>query len=245
MNIKNLVLSLILIVTLSSCVFVEEIYVDDNGKGNYSFKIDMGEMMSAMGGIKPKDSLSKPEVTDTIIYFKDILLEKKDSISKLSKEEQKAFESLGEFKMHMQVDEAEGKMIIDINTDFNNLFDLRDVQKNIEKVQALQDKKGDKGQIPSNADITYSFKNKTFKRSVALKKFTEDEQADYDEAMGKASMFLEGSLYKIIYHFESDIKEVSYKGAQISDDKKTVTIEVLMDSLTKNPKMLDFEIKLE
>ena len=245
MKIKNLILSLVVIVTLSSCVFVEEIHVDDNGKGNYSFKMDMGEMMSSLSEMSPKDSLSQPEVTDTIVYFKDILLEKKDSISKLSKEEQEAFESLGKFKMHMQIDEAEGKMIMDISTDFNSLSDLRNVQKNIAKAQVLQDKKGDKGEMPSNADITYTLKNKTFRRSVALKKFTEDEQANYDQAMEKASMFLEGSLYKVIYHFESDVKKVSFEGAQISDDKKTVTIEVLMDSLTKNPQMLDFEIKLK
>lgn len=245
MKIKSLILSLVLIVTLSSCVFVEEIHVDDNGKGNYSFKMDMGEMMSALGGMKSKDSISEPEVTDTIIYFKDILLEKKDSIAKLSKKEQEAFKSLSKFKMHMQIDEAANKMIMDINTDFNSLSDLRDVQKNIARAQALQDKKGDKGEIPSNANITYTLKNKTFKRSVALKKFTEEEQTDYDEAMKKASMFLEGSLYKIIYHFESDVKKVSFEGAQISEDKKTVTIEVSMDSLTKNPKILDFEIKLK
>ncbi|PHR68696.1 MAG: hypothetical protein COA67_12570 [Lutibacter sp.] len=245
MKIKNLILSLALIVTLSSCVFVEEIHIDDNGKGNYSFKMDMGEMMSSLSGISPKDSLSTPEITDTIIYFKDILLEKKDSISKLSKEEQEAFESLSNFKMHMQVDETEGKMIMDINTDFNNISDLRDVQKRISKAQSIQSKDGDKGEMPSNADITYTLKNKTFKRSVALKKFTKEDQEEYDIAMEKASMFLEGSLYKVIYHFESDVKKVSFEGAQISEDKKTVTIEVSMDSLTKNPKMLDFEIKLK
>jgi len=246
MKFKNLILSLIVIVSLSSCVFVEEINVGKEGKGNYSFKVDMGEMLKAMEGMNKKDSLSKPEVLDSIIYFKDILLEQKDSIAKLPKEDQIALKTLGKFKLHMQVDETIGKMIMDFNTDFDNISELKDMQTKIAKAQALQEKKkGKNKEFPSNADITYTYKNKVFKRSVAPKNFTPEQQKQYDESLKQASMFLGGSLYKVIYHFDRDIKDVSFEGAKISDDRKTVIIEVPMDSLTKNPKLLDLEIKLD
>lgn len=238
---KSLFLFISTVLLLTSCMFTEEIYINNDGSGKYAFKIDMSEMMKSMGEMSPKDSLKESKVLDTIIFFKDILAENKDSIANLGKEDKEIIEALKDLKLHMQVDEEKGEMLMDFKMDFKDISELKNMEQKIAKAQALSDKKKKDKNMPSNSDVTYSFKDKTFSRNVSLKNLSEEQLNEVKEA----SSFLEGGLYKIIYHFESEIKSVSFKGAQLSDDKKTMTIEVPMDSIIKNQKLLDFEVKLK
>lgn len=241
MKIKKIFLFISSIFLLTSCMFTEEIYINNNGSGKYSFKIDMGDMMKSMGDMSAKDSLKKPEVLDTIVFFKDILEENKDSISKLTENDKEIIEAIKDLKLHMHVDEAKNEMLMDFNMDFNDISELKNMEQKIAKAQALNDKKKKDKSIPSNSDVSYIFKDKTFSRNVSLKDLSEDQLNEIKQA----SSFLEGGLYKIIYHFESEIKSVSFKDAQLSQDKKTMTIEIPMDSIMKHPKLLDFEVKLK
>ncbi len=241
MKIKTLLLFIGLITSLTNCMFTEEIYINNNGSGNYAFKIDMSEMMKSMGEMSPKDSLKESKVLDTIVFFKDILEKNKDSIATLDKEDKEIIEALKDLKLHMQVDEEKGKMLMDFKMDFKNISELKNMEQKIAKAQALSDKKKKDKSLPSNSDVSYSFKDKIFSRKVTLKDLSEEQLNEIKEA----SSFLEGGLYKIIYHFESEIKSVSFKGAQLSDDRKTMTIEIPMDSIIKNQKLLDFEVKLK
>jgi hypothetical protein len=242
MKIKSLLLFISITLLLTGCMFTEEIYINNDGSGKYAFKIDMSEMMKSMGEMSPKDSLKELKVLDTIIFFKDILEENKDSIATLDKDDKEIIEALKDLKLHMQVDEEKGKMLMDFKMNFNDISELKNMEQKIAKAQALSEKKKKKDKsMPSNSDVTYSFKGKTFSRNVALKDVSEEQLNEIKEA----SSFLEGGLYKIIYHFESEIKSVSFKGAQLSDDKKTMTIEIPMDSIIKNQKLLDFEVKLK
>lgn len=238
---KSLFLFISTTFLLTSCMFTEEIYINNDGSGNYVFKIDMSEMMKSMGEMSPKDSLKESKVLDTIVFFKDILEKHKDSIATLDKDDKEIIEALKDLKLHMQVDEEKGKMLLDFQMDFNDISELKNMEQKIAKAQALNEKKKKKKSMPSNSDVSYSFKGKTFSRNVTLKDVSEEQLNEIKEA----SSFLEGGLYKIIYHFESEIKSVSFKGAQLSDDKKTMTIEIPMDSIIKNQKLLDFEVKLK
>jgi len=241
MKIRNLFLFIGTIFLLTSCMFTEEIYLNNDGSGNYAFNIDLSEMMKSMGEMSLKDSLKESKVLDTIVFFKDILEEYKDSIATLDKEDKEIIEALKDLKLHMHVDEEKGEMLMDFKMDFKDISELKNMEQKIAKAQALSDKKKKDKSMPSNSDVIYSFKDKTFSRNVSLKDLSEDQLNEIKEA----SSFLEGGLYKIIYHFESEIKSVSFDGAQISDDKKTMTIEVPMDSIIKNQKLLDFEVKLK
>ena len=245
MKFKSLLLFLGLITSLTSCMFTEELSVNNDGSGTYAFKMDMSQMMESMKEMSNKDSLKEPEVLDTIVFFKDILEEKKDSISKLSKEEQLLLEGLEDLKLHMQVDEKKGKMLMDFVLDFKDISELKDMQNKIAKAQALSDGKEQDNSLKSKADVDYSFDGKTFRRSVIMKELSEEKLQEVEKSIDQSSSFLEGTMYKVIYHFESEIHNVSFKGAIISNDKKTLTIEVPLDSVMKNPKWLDFEVKLK
>lgn len=245
MKFKSFLLFIILIISLTSCMFTEEISINNNGSGTYSFKMDMGKMMESLSGMSPSDSLKSPEVLDTIVLFRDLLEENKDSIANLNKEDKEIIEALKDLKLHMQVDEEKGKMLMDFKLDFKDISELKNMEQKIAKAQALNEQKKDDKSMPSKADVTYKFDGKTFIREVTLKDLSEDKLKEVDESIKQSSTFLEGSVYRLVYHFEKEIKNVSFKGATISDDKKTMTIEMPMDSIIKNPKLLNFKVKLK
>lgn len=63
-------------VLLISCSISEEITFNEEGSLNYSYVIDASEFMKIM-----PDSMDKNMFKDTLISFKDLLTQKKDSIS--------------------------------------------------------------------------------------------------------------------------------------------------------------------
>jgi hypothetical protein len=226
-------------------VFTEELHIKNDGSGSYAFDMDMSQMMESMKGMSQKDSLKDPEVLDTIILFKDILLEYKDSIAKLDAQEKEMIKALEDFTMRMQVDEDKGKMLMTFGLDFKNISDLKNMEEKIARAQNLSDNKKANNIMPSNSNTEYSFNGNTFKRIVTLKDLSKEKSDEFDKMVKQSGSFLEGSNYRLVYHFESAIQHVSFKGAKISDDKKTLIIEMPMDTIINNPKLLEFEVKLK
>ncbi|HIP49313.1 MAG TPA: hypothetical protein EYG92_10165 [Lutibacter sp.] len=242
---KKIAYLLILFISISftSCQFTEEITLNKNGSGQYKLNMDMSAMMGAMSEMGENDSIKKEkEKIDSTFYFKDIIEQNKDSIAQLSKDQQEALEALKDLKMHIHLDEEKGEMLYDFILDFKNLSELDNIKSKVEKAQKLQDNKGDSEESIENHDIFYSYTKKHFTRKVVMKDLTAEEQESYNAKMEESKMFLGGSMYKLIYHFPKKIKNVNYKDAQFSSDHKTMTIEVAMDSLTKNPMLLDLKV---
>jgi len=233
----------ILALALGSCQFTEEITIQKNGSGTYKLNVDMGGMMTGMSGMSKNDSIKKdPEKLDSIIYVKDILEANKDSIAQLSESDRAMINATKDMKMRIRVDEEKGMMLMDFMLDFKNISEIDDIKQKLEKANQLQENKGKEEVEIENHEIHYSYNKKMFKRSVLMKELSDEEQAKFDAAQKQSSMFLSGSNYKLIYNFPKKIKKVSYKDAQFSDNRKSLIIEIEMDSLTKNPQLLDFEV---
>ena len=227
---------------ITSCQFTEEISFNKNGSGKYNLKIDMSDMLKGMSGMK-NDSLQKePEKIDSTVFFKDILEMKKDSINKLSEADRQTLEALKDLKLHIHMDEAKNEMVMDYMIDFKNVAQINNIQKKIEKAQQIQDKKATKAKDVTDHSIQYLYSKNKFVRKVTMKELSEEEQEQFDKNQEQLGMFMNGSLFKLIYHFPKKIKKVSFSGAKYSEDHKTLLIEVPMDSLSKNPKLLDFEV---
>ncbi len=244
-KIFHLITAFITLTTLTSCQFTEKIYINENGSGRYSLKMDMSSMLDAMKQMKDStDTAEVLKVVDTIILFKDILEEKKDSIAKLSKEEQESLKAIGDLKIHMIVDEKNNKMVSDFIFDFNSISDLENIQEKISKAQSVNE--GKENKVPtSDSEVKYSYNGKKFIRKVVKKKMSDEEKEAYKKSMEQSASFLDGSLYKLEYHFPKAIKSTTYTGATFSDDRKTMYIEVDMKTITENPKLLDFEVLLK
>ncbi|AUX19344.1 hypothetical protein [Flavobacterium columnare] len=80
---KRFLCLLLPLVVLTSCVFTEEIEINQDGSGKYAFAIDGSSLIAMM----PKDSSKLGKTIDSVFTFKQLLEEKKDSIAKLSIEE--------------------------------------------------------------------------------------------------------------------------------------------------------------
>ena len=244
MKYLNYILTAIIAIAIASCQFTEEITINKDGSGEFKFSMDMSQMISMSKNMGTNnDSIEKEyEVIDSTFFMKNLLEEHKDSLKNLSKEELRSLEAIKDLKMHMLIDEKKGKMMIDFIQDFDDISEIENMQNKINKAQELQKGKMKEGEDVQDHDITYSYKRKSFKRIVKMRTLSEEDQAKADEQIESFGSFLSGSEYKLIYHFPKKIKEISYKGAQFSEDRKTVTIVVDMDSLTKNPRLLDFDI---
>ena len=70
--------------TFVSCQITETMELNEDGTGRMSIEMDMSEVM-AFGGMIEDSTITR---MDTIISMREILEEKKDSISQLSKKEQ-------------------------------------------------------------------------------------------------------------------------------------------------------------
>lgn len=239
----QLLTAALILLFLTSCQFTEEITFNKNGSGDYNLKIDMSEMLKGMGGMKNDSIQKEPEKVDSTVYFKDIIALKKDSIAKLSKADQESLEALKDLKLHIHMDEAKEEMVMDYMLDFTNVSQLNDIQKKIEKAQQVQDNKGAAASKEvTNHKIEYFYSKKKFARRVTMIDLSEEDQKQFDKNQEQLGMFMNGSTFKLIYNFPKRIKNVSFADANFSDDRKTLFIEVSMDSLSKNPKLLDFEV---
>lgn len=235
----------VIMLTLTSCQFTEKIYINEDGSGTFDLEIDLSEMMESMNGLKEMDSIgTEPAIVkDSIINFADILEEKKDSISKLPKEERKKLERLKNMKIKIHEDNSNGEMIMDYLIEFKDLDELEDLQHTINTAQSME--KENKKSIPSKTEMRFSFKDNKFKRIVIDKELTEVEEEKYEESLKQSAMFFEGSSYNIEYHFPRAIKTTTAKDATFSIDKKVLYIKKGFKEVTENPHILDFEVILE
>ncbi len=260
---KKLLLLLLAIVTMTSCQLTEEVTFNEDGSGTYVFKVDMSAMM-AMKGNKDKISDStqtrEPEKIDSLIHVKDLLKKYKDSIENLTPEEKAFIKRMENATMHIQVDEANNKMLMAYSIPFNSVEDLTNIGEDIHKMDRLKkEKEGQTEKNPvedmfngvTNSKIKYVFNKHKFSRKVTVlkKKKKEEKEEDKDskdeDLDNQIAEMMKMMNYKIIYHFPYKIKKVSYKDALLSPDGKTLIIEASLDQMDKNPKLLDFDVIFE
>ncbi len=228
-----------------SCNFTEEIHLEEDGSGKLSINFDGSELMEMAGDQMAKEN-EKP--IDSIISFKDLLEEKKDSIAQLSTEEQAKLKKMEPFNMHMVMNPEEKVMKFDLFSEFTNVNEVNDAFNTFRDASLM----GPKGQpqqatpMPmseQSTEVTYAFANNTFSRTA---KIIDPElfQQNIDSLQG-AEMFLSGSTYTLKYHFPRKVKSTTAEEATFSADGKTLIYEVSFLEMMKDPKLLDIEVELE
>ncbi|WP_053992095.1 hypothetical protein [Mangrovimonas sp. TPBH4] len=236
----------ILLTTATSCEFSENIYINENGSGKMEFTFDASEMMKMTGEELANQTEEKVDSTFT---FKEFFEEKKDSISKLPKEEQEALKSLENFSMHMLMDPASKTMEFDLFTNFKDVDELQDMFAAMTKMQSLGDKNAAEGDNkfsalgPETSELKYSFNGRKFTRKTKI--LNKELHQQIVDSLGEMAMLYESSTYKLNYHFPRPIKSVSNETAMFSDDRKTVTLEFGFMEYLKNPEALNLEVILE
>lgn len=254
---KKVILLLTTIVSLISCQFTEELYINENGSGKMSVKFDGSSAMQMMAAKFKEDSSDKKEVKlDTIFDFKELLTEMKDSIATLPKEQQQRLKALENFKMHMLMDPEALKMDFDMFTDFNSLNELDNLFSNFQKGASLVKTKNkllnsknspavgnSKSEKKPSSKVEYSFTKNVFKRATTI--LDKEKLKREKDSLAPMQAFLGTSKYTLKYHFPKRIKKTSSEKALFSQDGKTLTLETSFIEYMANPKSLDIEVELE
>ena len=233
-------------VTLISCQFSETMILNEDGSGTINVAVDLSEMM-AFGGAALADSL--PMKMDTIIYMKQFLEEKKDSISQLSALEQKKLKDLENFNLGIKMDSETSEMTYSISTNFKNIGEANNLMNGLEKIASLTpslDSGSDGKNEGSSQDVIgvdYSFNNGIFKRDAYIKDALR-HKSEVD-SLKNTEAFLSSSIFKLKYTFPKKISKTSNPEATFSADRKTVMVEEPFIAYFKNPNLLDLEVILE
>ena len=235
----------VLATTLVSCQFTETLVFNEDGSGSMSIELDMGEMM-AFGG-ESTDSIATK--MDTLIYIKDILEEKKDSISKLPKAEQRKLKKMENYKMRMVMDSERNELLFNLAVDFKLVEEANNLLEGFGESMTLmpstsKDLKFDADEGSSDAmAVNYSFKKGKFKRDAYIKD-KQKHKAQIDSLKGSES-WLENMEYTLKYTFPRKIVKSSIDDATYSLDAKTIEVSRSFIAYMKDPNVLDLEVELE
>lgn len=237
-NLKS-AFALILVVFTTSCSFTETMTFSKDGSGRLSLQLDFSEAMAFSGDEIANDA---SENIDTTFAFRDILIEKKDSIAQLPFAEQERLKKLEAYQIHILMNNETKKFIYDIFIDFNDVSQASNLSDVLNNINGTATEEGG-GMKTESVKVNYSYKNNVFKRDAYI---TDKElhQRELDSLSGM-EMFLGGMTYGINYSFESNIKSCNIDEATISEDRKSLTYEVGYLDYFKNPDILDMEIVLE
>lgn len=253
---KNIVLCLLLISVLVSCVIREEYTFNEDGSGRYEMAFDLTEFMSMQEEI---DSTAAEKSIDTIINFASLLEEKRDSISKLSVDEQQRLEALRPLQVTMKINDSTKQMLMKLRYEFEELSDLNKFAEAIEQanIKELNDMSaGNQGSVQDSAqqdkpDIfsmaesfdTYFGKDKfsrTINEEARLKAIQQK-----DTTMQSDDPFADMIRFKQIFRFPYRVKAVNNERARILSDFKGIELEANMYDLNNNPDFFNIEVIFE
>lgn len=243
----------------TSCLELnEEVEIKEDGSGQLSSTMDMGQlvdMMMAMGG--EETAKKKDEKMDSVFYLKDIIDTAKDLTA-----EQK--DLMRDGKVHIKMNMAEKEFKLNFQYPFGNMERLQklytamsdggigfgNIMKGAMRAQdsaAMDQPSGAPSDAPDINKVMdifdYNFSNGLIKKSVnpeKLKAMLDDPKLA--EMKQGAEMGME-VMYNVIYKLPRPVKKVDNPKAKISDDKRTVTLRTNLLEIFTKPEQFAFTIE--
>lgn len=222
MNKKFGVLLALIVISLSSCITIEEIYTfKKDGSGNMKYVIDMGEMMSLMKSMAGDSD--EPTETDTMLgsVGNDFI-----SITELLK----GINGVSNIN-HSSDDE---KFIYSVSFDFKDITVLNN---------ALNEMFKDSTQTGYQQFFTQKGK-KLDRNSLIGNKMKAVMGTSEDKEMMEP--FLDQMKYNMVFNFEDGVKSVKTlsTAGKLSSDKKTYSVKTDFKKLTTKDDLLSASFKL-
>ncbi|MDW5287612.1 hypothetical protein [Formosa sp. PL04] len=247
---------------LTSCNYTEEITFYPDGSGEFLMDYDMSEAMIAVKKIGGNEEAYKKEKkVDSIIYFKDLLQEKYDSISNLPQEEQDNLKSLETMMMRVKSNYETDVFNLGFGSTFKSISEFPEILENIDKAKAFNTKgspefsKMDGTAVAKSVNdmlkhVDFSFDGKQFSRSLKDGYKPSDEAlAELDKEMSmmgeEGEETLNAMTYTLVYHFPKKIKSVSNTNALLSKDKKTMTLKQNYIEMIRNSELMTLKVVLK
>ncbi|PKP25599.1 MAG: hypothetical protein CVU03_07005 [Bacteroidetes bacterium HGW-Bacteroidetes-2] len=231
-------LSLVFLLVLMGCSFTETLVLQEDGSGRMSILLDVSESMS-FGGDLPKEENNQE--LDTIISFKELFNEKRDSIALLSKEEQERLQKLENFNLRILMSFEKQQFLYDVFVDFKKVSEANNLFQGLEQSGALSS--SSTTQKEEIIKVAFSFENNIFKRDAYIVDPTL-HQIKLD-SLKEMEMMLGEMMYALKYTFPRPIKTCSQQTAIFSLDRKTLHYKTAFLEYMKNPDLLNIEVSLE
>jgi hypothetical protein len=210
--------------TLTGCFeILEEIYLENGGKGRYVYTIDMSaimdDSMQEMLQGEGESSLVGTEI-DSVMYFKETHAEEIKGMSKP--------EIFKRGYMRLQISDDNDKMVMEFGLDFEDVNEIAYFLQNLNGFLGESMQGGEMGGgmilIPQTAEM-FALKGKKLTRSG----FAGLGGGMPEEEMGMMAMFMEGATFISQYHFPSKVKKTTIEGAVV--EGKTVRVETSLLNL--------------
>lgn len=245
----KLFLAFSILTTLVSCTLTENVYINTDGSGKFSVDMDASALMVMM----PNDSSKTEKSIDSTFSFKQVFIERKDSIAKLPKADQEQLKKLENFNLRMKMNADSKQFLFSMNTDFKNVAELQDVMATMNTINAIQNSNKNKTEtktfIPSsgfgtnNSVLSYSYNGKKFIRKATINP-NQNKKTAADSLQAYEAVFA-SSNYILKYHFPKPVKKISNATALYSEDRKTITIQYPFKEYMENPDKLNIEVEFE
>lgn len=245
---KNIILLSFLAIILVSCQITERLYLQESGAVKYETELNFSEMMGFIYDENTKDSLRQlgEFPLDTLIDFADLQDFTQMSTDSISQAEIDFMRSMDKTKVHMVMNDTEGKMIIRIEEKDMNAFNLYLDKMNTALAKLEKEDPAaaaEMGQSGLMKSLEYKFDGKNFQRIAKNQNQFLDE---LDDSTAEATRQMMNMFqYKLEYHFPKKVKKTSIENATFSLDGKTMTVEVPMSELLENPEKYNFTVELE
>ena len=264
MNKIKIVLALLLALALYSCVDTEErIVIKADQSGTYSLTIDLGKLIELANQMIPDSTREgKPkEKKDSTIYFKSFI----DTAQNLTTEEKNLYR---DGYLHINMDEANNKMKIEMGCPFKNSNQLTEVKNNFlkvaDKLNVFSKTKGgaNLNEISENAaGAEKGFDDKSInplggnsvftaapgKISNTIKLTDEMKQNIANDStlalMQQMSMMTGEMTYRTVFVLPKAPKLAEGPGKILSADGKTVTFSFSLTDMMENPEKGSYKIE--
>ena len=230
--------------TFTGCIdFIEEIFLNKDGSGQYIITIDASSIMAGgglrgmmqMAGEDAANSLpDEPIEKDSVIYFKNA--------DATLKSKMKHPEILDRISIHQQMSEQKELMKTTFTFDFNNMAEIDYFLQDLGNLATSGEDLGGMdgmmqsfvgGKTVNNLPLfVQSKKMVTRNKTEVSKEFAEMLGAggEAQEGMEMVKMMMADATYKVIYHLPGTVKSTTMKDARI--DGKDVIVEFdLLDSM--------------
>lgn len=240
--------------SMSSCFSIrEEIHINNDGSGTYTTGVDLGKMMAmlqmfsaemgdALGGEK-QDVFSGDK--DTAFTLKSFT----DTSTTLTDAEKKIMEK---GTMRLISNAADGVFDISATVPFSNTAEMAGISLSNGKKTVLDILFNATGSNKNNMSATNDNTPPPFEMIYEAghieRKFIPEiyerlkDKMRSDENDEEAKKMFEGNNFTTVIHFEKPIKKAKGKYTKVSEDGKTVTVEIPFLDFISNPKDITYSI---
>jgi hypothetical protein len=248
----SLILSVVFTVLLAGCFeTTDELTLKSDGSGVMTTTNDMSMLISmakSMGGADQMKGADK--ATDTVVSLSSLA----DSISSLSPQEKDLIKN---GKLGLNINMNDEKMIVKLELPFAKVEQIPSIKAVSGKVSQYFIGKSMTQGMPGGMDMDGKmpgldpldeFFTTTYTATGIEKKVNKEKYAtiETDEAMKGLKEMSEGGMpikNTVIINLPKAAKLVEGKNAQLSEDKKKVTITCTSEDFFDNPSAMEFKIQ--